>query len=90
MSTNNSRYTKEFKENAVRLAFSSEKSRASVARDLGVPEWKLREWVRTADRTSGTKSNANEVLVLHKELKKLRLENEILKKAAAFFARDLT
>jgi transposase-like protein len=40
-----STYTKEFQENAVRLALRGEKSRAAVAKELGVPTWKLRDWV---------------------------------------------
>ncbi len=47
MSTDKSNYTKEFRENAVRLALSSDKSRAAVARELGIPDWTLRDWVRT-------------------------------------------
>jgi transposase len=92
MSTKKTIYTKEFRENAVRLALSGERSRAAIARELGLPEWKLRDWVRAVSRTSeknGSKSGIDEVLALQKELKKLRQENEILKKAAAFFAKDL-
>lgn len=93
MSTNKEIYTKEFKENAVRLALSSDKSRSAIAKELGIPDWKLRDWVRSFGRASsnnGTKSGIDEMLALQKENKRLRLENEILKKAAAFFAKDLT
>jgi transposase len=88
-----STYTKEFRDNAVRLALSSDRSRSAIARELGLPEWKLRDWVRGSERLSvksAGKSGIDDVLALQKELKRLRLENEILKKAAAFFANDLT
>jgi transposase len=97
MSTNKnktgSQYTKEFQQNAVRLALSGEKSKAAVGRELGVPEWKLRDWVRSdmkASTKNGTKSAIDETIALQQELKKLRMENEILKKAAAYFAKNLT
>lgn len=88
-----STYTKEFQQNAVRLALNGEKSRAAVARELGVPEWKLRDWVRATMKAStknGSKSATEEMIALQQELKKLRMENEILKKAATYFAKNLT
>ena len=87
-----STYTKEFKENAVRLALSGGKSRAAIAREMGVAEWKLRDWVRGFVKSAekeGTKSSLDELLALQKENKRLRQENEILKKAAAYFAKTL-
>src|ERR1700674_4913213 len=97
MSTNKNKststYTKEFQQNAVRLALNGEKSKAAVARELGVPEWKLRDWVRAAMKIStknGSKSAFGEKITLQQELKKLRMENEILKKAATYFAKNLT
>ena len=96
MSTNKNKlastYTKEFKQNAVRLALASDKSKSAVARELGVPEWKLRSWVRATMQSSannGSKSAIDDLVALQKEIKRLRLENEILKKATAFFAKDL-
>jgi len=88
-----STYTKEFQQNAVRLALNGEKSKAAVARELGVPEWKLRDWVRAAMKTSiknGSRSAIDDLLALQQENKKLRMENEILKKAATYFAKNLT
>ena len=88
-----STYTKEFQQNAVRLALSGEKSKAAVARELGIPEWKLRDWVKAAMKTSannGSKSAIDDLLALQQEVKKLRMENEILKKAATYFAKNLT
>jgi transposase len=88
-----STYTKEFQENAVRLALKGEKSRAAVAKELGVPTWKLRDWVRSylrAAEKNGSKPAIDELIALQKENKQLRVENEILKKAAAYFAKSLT
>ncbi len=92
MSTNKPTYTREFQENAVRLALKGEKSRAAVARELGIPEWKLRDWVRSYMKTAeknGSKSAFDELFFLQKQIKELRLENEVLKKAAAYFAKTL-
>jgi len=96
MSTKNSKktYTKEYKENAIRLAVFGDKSRAAVARELGIPEWKLRDWVRAANTAmphdSAGKTPLDELAMLKKEIKSLRAENDILKKAAAYFAKALT
>ena len=93
MPTKKPTYTKEFRDNAVRLALSGDRSRSEVARELGLPEWKLRDWVRSylqASEKNGTRSAIDETVALQKELKRLRLENEILKKAAAYFAKELT
>jgi transposase len=85
-------YTKEFQENAVRLALTGERSRSAVARELGIPEWKLRGWVRAHLRAAdkdGTRAGIDEIIALQKKLKKLEQENDILKKAAAYFAKTL-
>ena len=87
-------YTKEFRENAIRVALFGDKSLAAVARELGIPEWKLRDWVRAAEQVmkqnpSG-KSALDELAALKKEIKALRIENDILKKAACYFAKTLS
>ena len=94
--TKKQEYTKEFKESAVKLVLTQDRSSASIARELGVPEWQLRGWVRTY-RNSQLKNNGNssktavsKLTQLEKEIKLLKLENEILKKAAAYFAKSLT
>lgn len=85
-------YTTEFKDSAVQLVLTGAKSAAPVARDLGIPEWQVGTWVRAAKKNGGTVQGAGvsasdqEVQKLKKELRKLQEENEILKKAAAFFA----
>ena len=86
-------FTEEFKANAVRLVLDEGKSVAAAARDLGLTESSLRNWVEQAraDRTNGktglTTAEREELAHLRKENRELRTEREILKKAAAFFAK---
>ena len=67
---------------------------AAVARDLGLTESSLRNWVEQAraDRTKGktglTTAEREELVRLRKELRIVQEEREILKKAAAFFAKQ--
>jgi len=86
-------FSKEFKRDAVELVRSSGKSIASVARDLDLTESALREWVRQADVDEGrrdglTTAEREELARLRKENRTLREERDILKRAAAFFARE--
>lgn len=91
------RYTAEFKREAVRLLKQADKPVAVLARELGVPRTKLHQWVREAESKgdqafpgSGRPKASNEQLaVLKRENARLKEENEILKKAAAYFAREL-
>src|SRR6476619_3470577 len=86
-------FTDEFKAGAVRLVLEEGKSVGAVARDLDLTETALREWVKRAraDRTKGrtglTTMEREELARLRKENRELRTEREILKKAAAFFAK---
>ena len=87
-------FTKEFKEDAVRLYRESGKSIGAVADSLGIFENSLRRWVQQADIDEGkgpekalTSSEKAEVQRLKRELKQLREENEFLKKASAYFAK---
>jgi transposase len=83
----------DFKAQAVRLVLDEGKSVGSVARDLDLTESNLRTWVERAraDRTHGktglTTAEREELARLRKENRELRTEREILKKAAAFFAK---
>jgi transposase len=83
----------DFKAQAVRLVLDDGKSVGGVARDLDLTETALREWVRRAraDRTHGktglTTAERDELAQLRRENRELRTEREILKKAAAFFAK---
>lgn len=82
-------YTKEFQENAVRLTKLPGRSLASVAIDLKIPAWKLRNWVQAEDKRLERSSEVSELIRLQNENKGLREEIEILKKAAAYFAKSL-
>lgn len=82
-------HTREFQENAVRLSKLPGKSIASVAIELGIPAWKLRTWVKESKQKLERSSEVTELIRLQNELKQLKEENEILKKAAAYFARSL-
>jgi transposase len=83
----------DFKAQAVRLVLDESKSIAATARDLDLTESALRQWVERAraDRTQGrtglTTTEREELARLRKENRELRTEREILKKAAAFFAK---
>jgi transposase-like protein len=88
------RFDDDFKAQAVRLVLDEGTSVGSVARDLDLTETALREWVNRAraDRTNGktglTTAEREELARLRKEVRILREEREILKKAAAFFATE--
>ena len=87
-------FTDEYKTGAVRLVLDEGKTVAAVARDLGLTESSLRTWVEQAraDRTKGktglTTAEREEFVRLRKELRVVQEEREILKQAAAFFARQ--
>jgi transposase len=86
-------YPPEFKAEAVRLVRSSDKSVGALAKDLGVADQTLRNWVRQAEIDGGerdglTEGEGEELRQLRREVRTLRQEREILKKAAAFFARE--
>ena len=89
-------YTREFKLEAVRLLRQGEKPAAQVARELGVKRALLYRW-REAQATAGDAAFSSkpgrkpsaEVTRLKRELAAVREERDILKKAAAYFAREL-
>jgi transposase len=87
-------FTPEFKAETVRLVQGG-KSIPQVARDLDLTESALRLWVRQAEIDAGrgkpgelTTEERQELQRLRRENKELRIEREILKKAAAFFAKE--
>jgi transposase len=87
-------YTPEFKELAVKRA--SSQGIAAVAKDLGLVEQTLRNWVKAAKAGKLNPPGAKAVTPEQMELSRLRAENarlrlecEILKKATAYFAKDV-
>jgi transposase len=93
------KYTSEFREEAVKLAISSEVASAVVAKNLGVNRNTLYNWIRNSmqEKTNSSKSSHNNINARYKELeqenkalksklKRAEAEREILKKAAAYFA----
>jgi transposase len=89
-------YSKQFKVDAVKLVTEQGYNVSEAARNLGIHHSSLRRWKRQLE-TNGNqafpgKGNLNpekeELFRLRKEVKKLRMEREILKKAAAFFAKE--
>ena len=87
-------FTDEFKAGAVRFVLEEGKTVAQVARDLDLTASALSGWVRQAraDRSKGktglTTAEREELAVLRKENRSLRMERDFLKKAAAFFAKE--
>jgi transposase len=90
-------YTREYKLEAVRLLDESGRSKAQVARELGIDDSLLTRWkaqlegrpVAEAFPGNGSASAAEEeIRRLRRELEQARQENAFLKKAAAYFARE--
>jgi len=88
-------FTTEFKAEAVRLVRESGTSVPTVARELDLTETALRSWVRQAEVDAGrgapgalTSEEREELGRLRRETRTLRMERDILKKAAAFFAKE--
>ena len=87
-------YTQEFRETAIKLALAGEKSIAEVARELSLPEWKLYSWVQVRKKKNRKVQQSGPTVEeklkqAEKRNKEVTLENEILKKAAAYFAKTL-
>ena len=86
-------YPPEFTAEAVRLVGSGDRSLTRIAKDLGVADQTLRNWVQHAEIDDGLRealapNEREELRHLRREVRTLRQEREILKKAAAFFAKE--
>ncbi len=89
------KFTQEFKADAVKYVEKSGKSIGQVAEDLDLTESALRNLVNQSNIDAGegpgdalTTDDKDELRRLRRENKQLRMEREILKKAAAFFAKE--
>ena len=91
-------YTKEFKLEAIRLMEQSERPKSEIAMQLSIRRNQLYKWneqmKKTGDVAAAKKGrpkteDQSEITKLRQELKRVKEENEILKKAAVFFAKEL-
>ena len=90
-------FTPQFKAEAVRLCQVGDRTVGQVAKDLDLTETALRAWVKRAEedaddgpKESLTTAEREELTELRRKVKRLEMEREILKKAAAFFAKEST
>ena len=94
MARKHRKFTQEFKAEAIKLVSEQGYSQAEAGRSLGVSDKNINRWLMDSKKepqpTKGAKRSAEqeELEQLRKENKRLRLEREILKKAAAFFANE--
>jgi len=87
-------YTSEFKESAIKLALESEQSIAQTARDLGINVNTLHTWIGKYSKPKVASARMDEhiydeVKRLKKELALVIQERDLLKKATAYFAREI-
>jgi transposase len=83
----------EFRARAIELARERAKPIAELAHDLGISDSCLRAWVAKADIDEGRKEGVTsaeraELVELRRKLRVTEVENEILRRAAAYFARE--
>ena len=96
MNQNRKQFTKQYKIDAVKLITDQGYKVSEAARNLGIHHSSLRRWIKEFDSDKAQafpgKGHMNpekeELYQLRKEVKRLRMEREILKKAAAFFAKE--
>jgi transposase len=87
------KYPAEFRERAVELVRVSDRPLRQIAEELGVSSTGLQRWVAQAKIDTGqspglTTDERSELVRLRRETRRLELENEILKRAAAYFAKE--
>jgi len=87
------KFSDEFKRDAVEIVQSSDKSIAQVARELGIYDSTLGNWVKQDEINRGVRDGVTtdervEVTALRRENARLRMERELLKRAVAFWVRE--
>lgn len=95
MGTSNTRYTAEFKAEAIKQVVERGRPIREVAERLGVSAWSLYEWLRAYRKTgaptdAAAQDAAAEIRRLKAELRRVTEERDILKKATAYFAKQST
>ena len=83
----------EFKRDVVRVARRGDLTHAEIAADFDISVESVRRWMRQADVDDGivdglTSAEQAEIVQLRREKRRLEMENEILRRAAAYFAKD--
>jgi transposase len=87
-------FTPEFKAEIVELCQRGDRSIGQVARDFDLTDTAVREWVKQAERDTGTRADGlttdekDELAALRRENRRLKEDVEILKRATAFFAKE--
>ena len=87
-------YPKEFREKVVQLVQGGDRSQREVAEKFGISTDSVRRWVQQAERDQGSRqdglrtSEREELSRLRRENRQLKMDREILSKAAAWFARE--
>ena len=87
------KFPPEFKRDVVTVARRGKLTRTEIASDFGISIESVNRWVRQAEIDDGsrdgtTTSEQTELVQLRKEKRRLEMENEILRRAAAYFAKD--
>jgi len=88
-------YPREFRDDVVRVARKHEAPINQIAKDFGISEATLHNWLKKADVEDGARPGLNEaeraeLRALKKRTRLLEQENEILRRAAIYFAKDLS
>ena len=87
------KFPAEFKRDVVRVARRGDLSITEVAADFDISEESVRCWLRQADVDDGIKDGLTtaeqaEIVQLRRRIRRMEMENEILRRAAAYFAKD--
>jgi len=87
------KYPPEFKRDVVAVARRGDLTRAEVAADFDISIESVNRWMRQADVDDGirdglTTAEQSELVQLRRKMRRLEMENEILRRAAAYFAKD--